>query len=85
MDTGYIKIFVSKFHHHGIFIILGIIGATMKLDKNGDSEGNFSVIAYKETENKTVRYNFSCPFQFRPIGQFFQSDDVDDDPLPVST
>lgn len=57
----------------------------MKLDKNGDSEGNFSVIAYTEPENTTVLYNFSCPFQFRPVGQFFQSDDEGENLLPVCT
>lgn len=62
----------------------GIIGATMKLDKNGDSEGNFSVIAYTEPDNEKVRYNFSCPFQFRPVGQFFQPDVNDENSLPVS-
>lgn len=56
----------------------------MKLDKNGDSEGNFSVIAYMETDNKNVRYNFTCPFQFRPVGQFFQPDEEDGNSLPVS-
>lgn len=66
------------------FSISGIIGTTMKLDKNGDSEGNFSVIAYTEPDNKTVRYNFSCPFQFRPVGQFFQPDKDDENTLPVS-
>lgn len=57
----------------------------MKLDKNGDSEGNFSVIAYTEPDNKTVRYNFSCPFQFRPVGQFFQPEVNDENTLPVGT
>lgn len=55
----------------------------MKLDKNGDSEGNFSVIAYMEPENTTVINDFSCPFQFRPVGQFFQKDH-DEDSLPVN-
>ncbi|XP_072387454.1 receptor-type guanylate cyclase Gyc76C-like isoform X1 [Diabrotica undecimpunctata] len=53
-----------------------ITGALMKLDKNGDSEGNYSVIAFSEPQNKIVRYNFSCDYQMRPVGQFYQSSDV---------
>lgn len=56
----------------------------MKLDKNGDSEGNFSVLGYTEPEDQNVVYNFSCPFQLRPIGQFFQPEDEDESSLPVS-
>ncbi|KAJ8947966.1 hypothetical protein NQ318_021064, partial [Aromia moschata] len=50
-----------------------VTGAMMKLDENGDSEGNFSVLAFKKTYSHTrVRYNFSCNYQMRPVGQFFQ-------------
>ncbi|XP_063921313.1 receptor-type guanylate cyclase Gyc76C-like isoform X1 [Zophobas morio] len=53
-----------------------ITGATMKLDKNGDSEGNFSVLALQRVSNHHVHGNFSCAFQMRPVGQFFyQSED----------
>ncbi|CAG9815672.1 unnamed protein product [Phaedon cochleariae] len=51
-----------------------ISGAMMKLDQNGDSEGNFSVIAYTEPENKNVRSNFTCDYQMRSVGQFYQTD-----------
>ncbi|XP_057667312.1 receptor-type guanylate cyclase Gyc76C-like isoform X1 [Diorhabda carinulata] len=54
-----------------------INGALMKFDKNGDSEGNYSVIAYSEPENKNLgKYNFTCDYQMRPVGQFYQSSDV---------
>lgn len=46
-----------------------ITGATMQLDKNGDSEGNFSVLALTRT-NRSVTENFSCDYQMRPVGQF---------------
>lgn len=47
----------------------------MKLDKNGDSEGNFSVLAFRELSNDAkVIDNFSCKYQMRPVGQFYQSD-----------
>jgi hypothetical protein len=50
-----------------------ITGATMKLDDNGDSEGNFSVLAFQQvTNNKHVYGNFACSYQMRPVGQFFQ-------------
>ncbi|KAG5888051.1 hypothetical protein JTB14_032859 [Gonioctena quinquepunctata] len=51
-----------------------ISGALMKLDENGDSEGNYSVIAYSEPVDIKVLQNFSCPYQMRPVGQFYQHD-----------
>lgn len=52
----------------------------MKLDKNGDSEGNFSVLAFQQVSgDQHVHGNFSCPFQMRPVGQFFQQ--LDDFPV----
>lgn len=48
----------------------------MKLDQNGDSEGNFSVLAFRRISgNQNVRGNFSCSYQMRPVGQFFQQPD----------
>lgn len=59
----------------------GITGATMKIDQNGDSEGNFSVLAltHVSAEHRIVRRNFSCDFQMRPVAQFQAQTD-----LPVS-
>ncbi|XP_030761809.1 receptor-type guanylate cyclase Gyc76C-like isoform X2 [Sitophilus oryzae] len=54
-----------------------ITGAVMKLDKNGDSEGNFSVLAFKNCSKPVYvggSNNFSCPFHMVPVGQFFQSE-----------
>ncbi|XP_018335565.1 receptor-type guanylate cyclase Gyc76C [Agrilus planipennis] len=53
-----------------------ITGATMRLDKNGDSEGNFSVLALKKVPDSQshVRSNFTCHFQMVPVGQFQQGD-----------
>lgn len=50
----------------------GISGATIKLDKHGDSEGNFSVLALRK-ESFNIQ-NFSCDFQIKPVGQFHQGD-----------
>lgn len=48
----------------------------MKLDENGDSEGNFSVLAFRPAPNNIhVRGNFTCSFKMRPVGQFFQQSD----------
>ncbi|XP_029172413.1 receptor-type guanylate cyclase Gyc76C-like [Nylanderia fulva] len=47
-----------------------VSGATIKLDKYGDSEGNFSVLALKK--NPFDRHNFSCDYQMLPVGQFLQ-------------
>ncbi|KAL1497774.1 hypothetical protein ABEB36_008675 [Hypothenemus hampei] len=54
-----------------------ITGAVIKLDKNGDSEGNFSVLAYKETDLLYLGggNNFSCSFYMAPVGQFYQSEE----------
>lgn len=47
-------------------------GATIKLDKFGDSEGNFSVLAL--TKDPFQRDNFSCDYQMSPVGQFLQGE-----------
>ncbi|XP_017892325.1 receptor-type guanylate cyclase Gyc76C-like isoform X2 [Ceratina calcarata] len=45
-----------------------VSGATIKFDKYGDSEGNFSVLALKKDP---FRFNnFSCDYQMKPVGQF---------------
>lgn len=52
--------------------IIGVSGATIKFDKFGDSEGNFSVLALKKDP---FRFNnFSCDFQMKPVGQFQQGE-----------
>ncbi|XP_045475600.1 receptor-type guanylate cyclase Gyc76C-like isoform X2 [Harmonia axyridis] len=53
-----------------------VTGAMMKLDEKGDSEGNFTVLALRPTPNSTHVYkNFECPYQIRPVGQFYQQSD----------
>ncbi|XP_063972285.1 receptor-type guanylate cyclase Gyc76C-like isoform X1 [Diachasmimorpha longicaudata] len=47
-------------------------GQTIKLDKAGDSEGNFSVLALKK--DPLARGNFLCEFQMKPVGQFQQGE-----------
>ncbi|VEN37483.1 unnamed protein product [Callosobruchus maculatus] len=59
-----------------------ITGAMMKIDKNGDSEGNFSVIAFTHPREKVVHDNFTCSFQMRPVVQFKSELDDDDSTLP---
>ncbi|KAK9751499.1 Receptor family ligand binding region [Popillia japonica] len=55
-----------------------ITGATMKIDQNGDSEGNFSVLAVTRVfaDHRIVRTNFSCEFQMRPVAQFQAQTDL---------
>lgn len=50
----------------------GVSGATIKFDKFGDSEGNFSVLALKKDPFRLN--NFSCDFQMKPVGQFQQGE-----------
>lgn len=52
----------------------------MKIDKNGDSEGNFSVLALLPTSDNVVYKDYKCDYQMRPVGQFFQLDSA----YPVS-
>lgn len=55
----------------------GVTGATIKIDSNGDSEGNFSVLAFKP--NHMMRENILCDFHMIPVGYFQQGED-----FPVS-
>ncbi|XP_015598426.1 receptor-type guanylate cyclase Gyc76C isoform X2 [Cephus cinctus] len=49
-----------------------VSGATIRLDKFGDSEGNFSVLALKKDSFRME--NFSCDYQMKPVGQFQQGE-----------
>lgn len=44
----------------------------MQLDENGDSEGNFSVLALVQTPHQVVHKSFNCSYQMRPVGQFYE-------------
>ncbi|XP_043577855.1 receptor-type guanylate cyclase Gyc76C-like isoform X1 [Bombus pyrosoma] len=58
-----------------------VSGATIKFDKFGDSEGNFSVLALKKDP---FRFNnFSCDFQMKPVGQFQQGETLGIDRVQV--
>lgn len=53
----------------------------MQIDKNGDSEGNFSVLALtnvllnnNNVNNTIVIHNFTCKYQMRQVGQFQQGE-----------
>lgn len=60
------------------FKIAGISGAKIKIDKNGDSEGNFSVLALKQGDF-SLRENFTCSFNMKPVAHFEEGDE-----FPVS-
>lgn len=56
-----------------MIFVQGITGATIKLDEFGDSEGNFSVLALKQSNSSVGdRANFVCDFQMTPVGHFQQ-------------
>lgn len=44
-----------------------ISGAQIKIDSNGDSEGNFSVLALVKNPDRNV----SCEYHLKPVGLFF--------------
>lgn len=46
----------------------------MHVDMNGDSEGNFSVLALQRKEFRTK--NFSCTHQMVPVGYFLQGENL---------
>ncbi|XP_067647261.1 receptor-type guanylate cyclase Gyc76C-like isoform X2 [Eurosta solidaginis] len=52
-----------------------ISGATIKIDQNGDSEGNFSVLAYKPHKHY-FSDNVSCNFHMVPVAYFQQGEDI---------
>jgi len=54
-----------------------VTGAEIRLDDNGDSEGNYTVLAAKLSNfskpilnKKTTNTTFSCSFQMEPVGHF---------------
>ncbi|KAK0174681.1 hypothetical protein PV327_010421 [Microctonus hyperodae] len=53
-----------------------VSGQIIKLDKYGDSEGNFSVLALKKDHFQMN--NFSCDYQMKPVGQFQQGETLGD-------
>lgn len=58
-----------------ILFFLGISGATIKIDKYGDSEGNFSVVALKPY-NYTMPNGINCSYGMVPVAYFQQGDDI---------
>ncbi|KAF5306158.1 hypothetical protein FQR65_LT07434 [Abscondita terminalis] len=60
----------------GLGMYTSITGATMRLDENGDSEGNFSVLALKPNDMPDIKVakNFTCLYQMVPVGQFQQGE-----------
>lgn len=54
--------------------ISGVTGATIKIDKFGDSEGNFSVLALKEKD--ITDRNFTCDFQMMPVAYFIEGVEI---------
>lgn len=60
----------------GGFSFPGITGSSIKMDQNGDSEGNFSVAAlkpYHYVYNASM-YNFTCEYFIRPVAGFQQGE-----------
>jgi guanylate cyclase len=58
-----------------------VAGAEIFIDKNGDSEGNFSVLVLKEA-NFSIKEGLKCGFHMVPIATFQGKNS--DDTLPVN-
>lgn len=56
-----------------------VTGSTIKIDRNGDSEGNFSVLALKQFSHTLANKSNACDFYMVPVAYFHQGDD-----FPVS-
>jgi hypothetical protein len=48
----------------------GVTGAEIWIDENGDSEGNFSVLALKESQFSTKDSNFTCDRHMVQVATF---------------
>lgn len=57
---------------------IGVTGSTIKIDQYGDSEGNFSVLAYKP-HKWNISENIRCNYHMVPVAYFHQGEE-----LPVS-
>lgn len=53
----------------------GITGANIRVDKNGDSEGNFSVLAFKESNIIAKDASFSCNSHMIQVATFYPSNE----------
>lgn len=60
----------------------GITGAEIWIDKQGDSEGNFSVLAFKESYFSPKDSNFTCKRHMIPVATFHGR--KENNSLPVS-
>lgn len=77
--NSYKYMVIIRFLECTIFVLLyhssGVTGATIKIDRNGDSEGNFSVLAYKPFKY-SYRDNLLCNFHMVPVAHFQQGSDI---------
>ena len=56
---------------------LGITGSDIRIDQFGDSEGNFSVLALKESNFSTKDFtNFSCDRHMVVVATFQQNKNI---------
>jgi hypothetical protein len=51
-------------------LISGVTGAEIWIDENGDSEGNFSVLALKESPYSLKDSNFTCDRHMVTVATF---------------
>lgn len=71
-------------------MILGVTGAMIRIDNNGDSEGNYTVLAVKFNNvsrriavAKKVANDFYCHYEMVPVGRFDYAADYSEDKTPV--
>lgn len=53
-----------------VFLAAGITGQTIRIDDNGDSEGNFTVLIAKRV-NSSEESRLKCPYVMRLGGMFY--------------
>lgn len=58
------------YHLNFPYLQSGITGANIRIDNNGDSEGNFSVLAFKESHFVAKDLNFTCQDHMIQVATF---------------
>ena len=73
-----------RHNFHFVFVAAGILGNIMKIDENGDSEGNFTVLAIQPsnfTHSTRGRVQYICDYYLKEVGKFHHREGTS---MPVS-
>lgn len=59
-------------YYFSLYFFKGVTGSSIRIDDNGDSEGNYTVLAAKFSNVSRIisHAGFYCHFEMAPIGRF---------------